>query len=641
MDKNLGIVAEELFGKIRTQFPKIKIGDKDSKVTDKPKLARFFDFDYVQDGKNLGRVSVSLSEDDGLVVIFSNDIVEQQGNYTKKRFYRFLKELREFAKQKLMNFDTRDISKSNLDKRDYKQLSNNIGESQMTESKLYGTSMTSYQQLGDTKLIVKHSSPVNAELPAGRTQRIESIYVENAQGERFRYPYRHLNGARALAQHVAHGGTPYDTIGQHVIGLSEEMSKLRMFKHYVDRNPTISENVGAIQTKVVERIEEVKKQIFDLQNSAKYESFAESFEDKEEMQIPEEIMNDWIDRLTIRSFNEELKNVFPYIFKLVSEEDIPVKDLTVEDLIGEAKCETCGMDPCDCDHSETKEDREVQAYEAELDKIIGETADIFSTDEAVQAEAVEKLNQLIANPFPVGTDGTNAVESLSGIIEDDELMDIFKELADVNPNADAKDILKDYIQMKDEEKGTDVLSKISFEADASAPAAAPEEPAAAEQPVAAEEKDTDPPFDGPYTTTGDKKDKFGNTIKTKNMAKHLAKKGMAKAIEKAKKAGATAETVVRIAGKEMTLGEVITKAGLQVEDVFGDRQKSAQGELIEFVKSMYDQNTGNFPKGETGVLIAVEKKFGEGAVSVAQKVIGKLQNMYESRRIMKLAGLAK
>ena len=601
MDKNLGIVAEELFGKIRTQFPKIKIGDKDSKVTDKPEEARFFDFDYVQDGKNLGRVSVSLSEDDGLVVIFSNDIVEQQGDYAKKRFYRFLKELREFAKQKLMNFDTRDISKSNLEKRDYKYLSNNIGESQMTESKLYGTSMTSYQQLGDTKLIVKHSAPVNAELPTGRTQRIESIYVENAQGERFKYPYKHLNGARALAQHISHGGNSYDTIGQHIIGLSEEMSKLRMFKHYVDRNPTISENVGTIQSKVAERIEEVKKQIFDLQNAAKYESFAESFEAKEEVQIPEEIMNDWIDRLTIRSFNEELKNVFPYIFKLVSENDIPIKELGHSDLLSIE-------DQISLDSNTGFELPELKAYEDQINAIMGETADIFSTDETIQSEAVEKLNQLLANPFPVGTDGTNAVESLSGIIEDDELMDIFKELADVNPNADAKDILKDYIQMKDEEKGTDILSKVNFDNTSSAPEPAPPAELAAvpaEEPVAAE----------------------GNAF--------------ADAVRKAKEAGMQPGDKFKVGEEEFTLKDAIEMAGLAFEDFFGDTKESSQGELIEFVKSMYDQTTGNFPKGETGVLIAVEKKFGEGAVPVAQKVIGKLQNMYESQRIMKLAGLAK
>jgi len=39
--------------------------------------------------------------------------------------------------------------------------------------------------------------------------------------------------------------------------------------------------------------------------------------------------------------------------------------------------------------------------------------------------------------------------------------------------------------------------------------------------------DTKPPFEGPYRTAGKpRKDEFGNTIKPKNVAKHLAKKGM-------------------------------------------------------------------------------------------------------------------
>ena len=195
MNKNLNIIAKELFGKIRTQFPKIKLGDADSAVTDKPEDARFFNFEYTQDGKMLGNVDISLSEDDGLVVIYSNDIVKEQGDSSKKQFFNFLKELRELAKQNLMNFDIRDISRSNLEKRDYAYMSKNNGESSMSESKLFGTNKTSYQQLGDAKIIVKHSAPVNFENPAGRTQRIESIYIENIHGERFKYPFKHLNGA--------------------------------------------------------------------------------------------------------------------------------------------------------------------------------------------------------------------------------------------------------------------------------------------------------------------------------------------------------------------------------------------------------------------------------------------------------------
>ena len=336
MNKNLSNIADELFGKIRTQFPKVKLRDEDRNTTDEPELARFFNFDYHHNRVPLGAIDISISEKDGLVIIYSNDIVEEKDEFVKNKFYNFLQELREFAKQRLMNFDTRDISKSNLDKRDYEFMSKkNNGEDTMSESKLYGTSKTSYQQLGDAKLIVKHSAPVNFENPAGRAQRIESIYIENAQGERFKYPFKHLNGARALATHVAHGGTPYDSIGGHVIGLSEELSNLRMFKQYVARNPMVSEAMGSIHTKVMERIDAVKKEIHSLQSATRYVEFAENFHASDAKEIPEDVMNDWIDRLTIRTFNEELKNVFPYIFKLIDEGDIPVKELSADDLLAE------------------------------------------------------------------------------------------------------------------------------------------------------------------------------------------------------------------------------------------------------------------------------------------------------------------
>jgi hypothetical protein len=696
MNKNLSNIADELFGKIRTQFPKVKLRDEDRESTDEPELARFFNFDYHHNRVPLGAIDISISEKDGLVIIYSNDIVEEKDEFVKNKFYNFLQELREFAKQRLMNFDTRDISKSNLEKRDYEFMAKkNNGEDTMSESKLYGTSKTSYQQLGDAKLIVKHSAPVNFENPAGRAQRIESIYIENAQGERFKYPYKHLNGARALATHVAHGGTPYDSIGGHVIGLSEELSNLRMFKQYVSRNPMVSEAMGSIHSKVMERIDAVKKEIHSLQNATRYTEFAENFHASDAKEIPEDIMNDWIDRLTIRTFNEELKNVFPYIFKLVDESDIPVKDVNPNDMLSELSKDTLksykgkaekdadeyekaghayDSDPDERDFAPSAfkkaEQRRAGAKKADeksskkesyspedqfenfIDRIVSERVDIFSDDEDSKREAVDKLNQLVSQPIPVGTDGSNAVESLSEIIDDDELTDVFKELADIDPEHDVRDILKDYIKIKDEENGTDILTQIQFPADdgmdaapaapaepAPAPEPAPAEPAPAEpapaapQPVAEEKED--PPFDGPYKKSGDNKDQFGNSVKTKNMAKHLAKKGMADAIKKAKKAGATAETIIRIAGKEMTLGEAITKAGMKVEDVFGNKAD----ELIEFVKSMYNANEGNFPKGEEGVKIACEKKFGDSAGPIAEKVIAKLSSLGEMARMKKMAGM--
>ena len=607
MELNLETTAEELFGKLRTQFPQIQLGDANNTVTDVPQDARFFEFDFVKKGKNLGTVTVDISEDDGLVVIYSNDIADQASSGITQHWYNFLKELREFAKQHRMKFSARDTTKSNLDKRDYNYLANKHGEAAMSESKLWGTSRTSFQEMGDAKLIVRHTKPVNYDLPAGRTMHIDSIYVENADGERFKYPYKHLNGARALATHVAHGGNSYDPIGQHIIGLSEELNKLRMFKGYVDRNEMVSEAMGEITSKVYERIDQVKKEIHSLQNANYYKSFAESWTDPEEILIPEDVVNDWVDRLTIRSFNEELKNVFPYIFKLVGENVAPVKEIMPSDLFTDIEEET-QYDPI-------KEIDELANYETYLNQLVGESNDLFSNNPEQQSAALQKLNDLMTQELPGGADGTNVIQSLKGILDDAELTKALKFVSALNPESDVRDIILQYLKAKDEELGTDFSTQIQFDKSA---APAPAEPPAPEVPAAppAPEVPAAPP------------------------AAPVAERFM-RAIERARQAGATQETIIRFSGKDVTIREAAKLAGVNIDTIFAeDSMSSKQEEVIEFIKSMYDEQTGSFPKGETGVMIAVEKQFGEDVTELASTVIKELSAIYESKRIKKLAGLA-
>ena len=362
MNTNLDKIALELYGKIQTRFPNIKIGDENaavlSKKTDIPR-ARFFEFEYEDNGKSLGTVAITLDDEDGIVVQVSGDLSDSRHHSA----FKFIRSFRDFAKNRLLNFDVKNIGKDNLDKRDYQYQAKPKEEpvmpqpmtqpatpvkgkaapqSSMMESKMYGTTKISYQDLGEARLVVKHSQPVNTDLAAGRTMHIEAIYVENADGERFKYPVKHLNGARALAEHLKAGGIPYDSIGKHITGLSEELAQLRKFKGYVNRNEALSEAMGDITNKVMERIEEVKKEINSLQRPTYYKQFAESFQDREDQMIPEEIMSDWIDRLTIRTFNEDLRTAFPYIFRLVDESEIPVKEINPDDLLDEAG-ETHGM----------------------------------------------------------------------------------------------------------------------------------------------------------------------------------------------------------------------------------------------------------------------------------------------------------
>ena len=331
--KNLNLIAEELFNKIRGRFPSVTLGDGEGKVTNVPTDARFFDFDYKEGDANLGKVSISLSEN-SVEIMYSDSFVSEQDEITKQNWYNFLKEIRQFSKKRLMTFDTRNINKSNLDKRDYKFLAQNRGEETMSESKMYGTNRVSYQKVDGARIVVKHNESINADIAGGRTRSIGKIYIESADGERFMYPFKHLSGARAMARHVAEGGKPFDEFGTHIVGLSEEMNKLRKFKSYMGRSAVMAESLAGYTSVVNDRIKSVKKTIESLQKPNYYAEAFGSFEAAVMEDVPDDVKENWIDQLTIKQFNEELSDVFPYIYKLVSEAT-KAKELSATDILGE------------------------------------------------------------------------------------------------------------------------------------------------------------------------------------------------------------------------------------------------------------------------------------------------------------------
>lgn len=331
--KSLDNIAEDLFNKIRGRFPSVTIGDADGKITNDPITARFFDFDYKEGDRNIGKVSISISEDK-LAVMYSNSFVENEDTLTRQNWYNFLKELRTFAKKRLLQFDTRDITKSNLNKRDYEFLAKQGGDTTMSESKLYGTSRVSYQDVGNARLNIRHTRAVNPELAASRTQHIEKIYIESSEGEKFIYPYKHLGGARAMARHVAEGGKPYDEFGKHITGLSEEVAKLRKFKTYMGRSAVMAESLAGYLDAVVERIDSIKTELNHIQRPTTYKETFDNFEVAVMEDVPEDVAENWIDQLTIRQFNEDLKDIFPYVYRLVSEHT-KAKAVSHQDLIDE------------------------------------------------------------------------------------------------------------------------------------------------------------------------------------------------------------------------------------------------------------------------------------------------------------------
>ena len=506
MSANFQRIAVDLGRQLQTRFPSLRKSTADDKPIDgvnlKDQDARKFNFDFMdKDGQKLVNVTVSLNEKDeggpGLDVQWS----DQVDNLAWDKFIRSI--LPKFAQTHGLNYNAQNPSQSNLIKRD------SFGEHNMNESKLFGTSKTSYQQIGEAKIIVRHTQPINLNAPNGRTQHIEHIYVENAIGERFLYPVKHLNGARAMARHMSEGGSFFDDIGNYVIGLSEELGKLRVFKNYVDRSPVVSESMSTIQEKVIQRITNIKEEIHFLQSQKNYNQFKESFSVAEKNEVPEDILNDWVDRLTVRSFNEELKDAFPYIYRLVDETQIPVKEVGLDDIL-EGDKEP--WDPKNPNHppfepdppkkgkeagdkakhgghsrakhlakqamkDKEKEVKEFSMFEKYLNQIVSETDDVFSGDEEVQNQAMEQLKQLFSSELPLGTNGSNAIDSVAGMIDEKKLKKAFALLADLGlDEMDARPIINEFLRSYDAENGTDLSDRLGFDGASSAPAAPPPPP---------------------------------------------------------------------------------------------------------------------------------------------------------------------
>ena len=94
-------------------------------------------------------------------------------------------------------------------------------------SKVYGTTKSSFQRVGESKLIIRHTDLVDESKQGARWRKIRAVFIETRDGERFKYPQVHVAGARAMARHLSEGGNINDVAGQSISRMSEDFIKLK------------------------------------------------------------------------------------------------------------------------------------------------------------------------------------------------------------------------------------------------------------------------------------------------------------------------------------------------------------------------------------------------------------------------------
>ena len=448
--KAIQIISQDLFDKIRSRFQNLEMGDETGAVTIDPAHARFFDFDFVAEGNNLGRVSISLNDLGSLKVYYSQGITENQEDPAKKYWYNFLKEMRFFAMRRLLRFDTRDIAKTNLDKNDFQHLATTQGPKEEPEMKTMNesrwnnrsTKKTSRAVKGRTEVIVRHNSAVDEMYPGARSQKknIKAIFIQNADGERFKYPFIHPAGAFAMAQHVDHGGVPHDAAGKAIIKMSEDIAQLQEFQRKV-HSSTLHDDATGITERAIGRLQELKSRVEALGKRHHYEAWVAEMNGQptagdDIMELDAVTMEQYKQAFTQTSFQEELAGYFPLLHRIMSE----ANKVDLEDYVGEGEeedyCDACDRPAkkCACD-DHVKEDA-FDAFENWAEAVEqGKLAD----------DEIEALKQAIEDTaeLKLGPDGQTAWQFFSNFgLNDPDLEDKFKAAAEVDPDTDPMEVFK-------------------------------------------------------------------------------------------------------------------------------------------------------------------------------------------------------
>lgn len=291
--------------------PKL-FSNMDGKSVAVPEEARYF---YIQNPN----IMIFLDDESSEIKFHIGEDVDIDTSSVSK----LIKLVKNLARSNLMDFDIRTFGKHiepknyvfNIEKNKEQEMNDVLGEGL---SPLEGSTKTSRQTLENVRLIIRHKKPVNEEQRGSRSRNISAIFVENSDGERFKYPHKHLSGARAMARHVSNGGVPSDMVGEAIIEQTTTLVKLKEFINIVNKQGLVNEANRDVVLNVKRQIESVKENINRIQGPKGYVSFVESLalnEVDESEEISEETVNDYVQKFTKSSFEEKLTDILPLIHR--------------------------------------------------------------------------------------------------------------------------------------------------------------------------------------------------------------------------------------------------------------------------------------------------------------------------------------
>jgi hypothetical protein len=345
--------------------------------------AKTMKFDYVAGtGKNYGTAVIVIADDE-LNLFYGDNLGRGMDPEDKDEWFSFLEQLSNKAASHSATWSPRDIN----------QLKHTLAGIAAIKEGLfegyYGSRKVSYMgEQTQARLVINHNRTLGED--DKRYRYVESLFIETADQERFRLPFKSLAAGRAMLEHVRQGGRPYDVRGTHIAEIVSEMAVLSRFNR--------AQHSRVFEGVTQELVESAKQYYHNLQETVKHLGSPRGYQAYFESWAPDHIGE-------AESLVENLRNLFV-------EQTL---DARIEAALPTlAKIQQQGNNM-----------KEAQIFENWINNLSEGTWALPETP-----EQQEKLNQLMSAELIVGPDATNATELLYDIVGDDELFDILNDLAD-------------------------------------------------------------------------------------------------------------------------------------------------------------------------------------------------------------------
>jgi hypothetical protein len=406
--------------------------DSSGKPAPDPAEAEIFSFDFrAHSGKDYGTVVIMLGDDHDLEIYCSDNVGRSMEGDDKNDWFAFLEQLKNFAVRNFMSFGIKNLNRLRYSMQGQAAIKEGLFESWT------GNKTTSWNGAAtEARLMIRHKKNI-AEGDA-RFRHIESLFIETADSERYKLPFKSLTGGRAMLEHVRQGGRPYDHRGNHISEMVTELNVLSRFRRA---------NQGQIfEGDTQQLVEQVQEYQSNLQRSLKglgtrtgYTTYFESWSPAEISE--QDVVIESLKSLFVKqSIDTRIESALPLLAK-IQQQGTTMKEANI--------------------------------FEAWAERLTEGTWQLPDTPEK-QAKLVE----LMSTDLPVGADATNVTEQLYDLIGDDELFDQLEELAERDANADARQVIFDRMQMlSDHPEVLKVIEQLQIDPTAEMNPAEPTNPA--------------------------------------------------------------------------------------------------------------------------------------------------------------------